>query len=312
MSLRYSLLFVIALASHASAQSAEAEQLFQDGDRLMAQNKLAEACAAFEGSNRIEPRAGTLVRLGECREKNHQLASAWSAYTDALARAKDPKKREIAQAALRALTPRLSKLTIRVVKTPGLRITRNGKLVDEALWNRPTPVDGGRYEIEASASDRRPRTFSIEVPPEAGQMTQDIPELERIVVPLATALVPDRDGRARDEPRSFTMRRKLAVGFAVLGAGGLALGGVLGKQARTREADAFALCPDAALACDRAPQAQATLDSAHTRATYANIAFAGGGVLIVGAAILWLTGAPETVHPVATADQIGLVIAGGF
>src|SRR4051812_8166985 len=65
------------LARAAHAQSAEAEQLFREGDRLMTEGKTVEACDAFEGSNRIEPRAGTLIRLGECREKNHQLASAW-------------------------------------------------------------------------------------------------------------------------------------------------------------------------------------------------------------------------------------------
>src|ERR1043165_7838821 len=46
----------------AYAQSAEAEKLFNDGNRLMATEKLAEACAAFEASNRAEPRAGTLIR----------------------------------------------------------------------------------------------------------------------------------------------------------------------------------------------------------------------------------------------------------
>jgi cytochrome c-type biogenesis protein CcmH/NrfG len=63
-------------ASSLRAQSAEAEALFTEGDTLMKQGKVAEACEAFEASNRIEPRAGTLIRLGECREQNHQLASA--------------------------------------------------------------------------------------------------------------------------------------------------------------------------------------------------------------------------------------------
>jgi len=46
----------------------------------MAEGKLAQACQAFEASNRVEPTAGTLILLGECREQNQQLASAWSAY----------------------------------------------------------------------------------------------------------------------------------------------------------------------------------------------------------------------------------------
>jgi len=124
---------VISIASRAHAQSAEAESLFNDGDRLMAEGKLTEACDAFEASNRIEQRAGTLVRLGECREQNHELASAWSAYKDALTRVKDPRKRDIASAKAAAIEPRLSYLTVSVPeesRVDGLEITRNGRPLD--------------------------------------------------------------------------------------------------------------------------------------------------------------------------------------
>src|SRR5215831_17174545 len=78
------------------AQSANAEALFNEGNKLMAEGKIVEACDAFEASNRAEPRAGTLIHLGACRERNHQLASAWSAYKDAVTRAKDPTKHRLA------------------------------------------------------------------------------------------------------------------------------------------------------------------------------------------------------------------------
>src|SRR4051812_11784859 len=73
---------VVSLAGspRAYAQSAEAEAMFDEGKRLMTERKLAQACEAFEASNRIEPRAGTLILLGDCCEQNQQLASAWSAY----------------------------------------------------------------------------------------------------------------------------------------------------------------------------------------------------------------------------------------
>src|SRR5436190_2215525 len=37
----------------------------------MAEGKLAQACDAFEASNRVEQRAGTLIRLGECTIPGH-------------------------------------------------------------------------------------------------------------------------------------------------------------------------------------------------------------------------------------------------
>src|SRR5258708_24898372 len=125
--------FVVAAAGAARAQNVEAETLFADGNKLTKQGKLAEACDAFEASNRIEARAGTLIRLGECREANHQLASAWSAYKDALTRVKDTHKKAIATAKVAELEPKLSYLTISVpdeARVEGLALTRNGQLAD--------------------------------------------------------------------------------------------------------------------------------------------------------------------------------------
>src|ERR1044071_8848999 len=138
-------------AGPAFAQSAEAAALFGEGDSLMKQGKIAEACDAFEASNKVEARAGTLIRLGECREANHQLASAWSAYKDALSRVKDPKKKDIASAKVAELEPRLSYLTITVAPTDGLAITRNGQPLDPVLWNPARRVNGGDYPIVARA-----------------------------------------------------------------------------------------------------------------------------------------------------------------
>jgi hypothetical protein len=136
---------LVGLARVALAQDSAAEVLFQDGDRLMREGKLAEACDAFEASNRIEPRTGTLIRLGDCREKRGQLASAWSAYADASARAKDPAKKQVADAKVAALGPRLSKLTIKIAQPVAeLAVTRDGAPVDKALW-------GGRCRSTAAS-----------------------------------------------------------------------------------------------------------------------------------------------------------------
>ena len=113
----------------AAAQNAAAEALFSDGEKLLKEGKVAEACDAFEASNRLEPRAGTLVNLGTCREQNHQLASAWSAFKDALSRAKDPKKKKIAETRIKSIEPRLSYLTISVAdesRVDGLVVSRDG------------------------------------------------------------------------------------------------------------------------------------------------------------------------------------------
>ncbi|MBK9032011.1 MAG: hypothetical protein IPL61_11900 [Myxococcales bacterium] len=118
----------------ALAQNADAEVLFNEAVQLETEGKVPEACNAFEASNRIEPRAGTLIRLGQCREKQGLMVSAWSAYKDSLTRVKDPKKRKLAQDRVNALEPTLSYLTVSVpddVRVDGLVVTRNG-----SRWTR--------------------------------------------------------------------------------------------------------------------------------------------------------------------------------
>jgi hypothetical protein len=180
--------------SHAHAQNPMAESLFDDGNKLMADGKLAEACRAFEASNRVEPRAGTLIRLGECREKNQQLASAWSAYKDARTLATDPRKQKFATTKAAELEPRLSRLTIAVSdqdQTQGLVLTCNRTSFDPILWNLALPVDGGDYTVIGYAPGYETWERTIHVPLEGAKLSVDVPTLRkanRATVPEAPPL----------------------------------------------------------------------------------------------------------------------------
>ena len=220
---------VLATVASARAQDASAEVLFRDGDRLMAEGKLTAACTAFEASNRVEARAGTLIRLGDCREKNGQLASAWSAYADAESRAKDPTKQKVAAAKVRRLEPRLSRLTISVA-TPvaALVIHRDRIAIDPALWSRALPIDGGAYVIRATADGFAPWQATVAVPDQDGVVTVVVPALRA----LPRAAQPPRSARDRtdatpassEQSRRLSGKRKAAIG---LGAGGVAVLGAV-------------------------------------------------------------------------------------
>lgn len=311
-------------ATAAHAQSAEAEALFNDAARLMAGGKLAEACEAFEASNRIEQRAGTLIRLGECRELNHQLASAWSAYQDALTRVRDPRKRELARVRVAALEPRLSYLTVLVpddVRVDGLVLSRNGRPLDAGLWNRAIPIDGGTYVIGGRAPGHEEWNTTVVVPPDSGKVSVEVPrfkELARLVAPAeplsrgpsATppAIPPSTliaIHRARpDAPARWTTRRRIAVGAAAVSAAALGTGIVLGMQARSRRDQAFALCPDPAMPCDAAARADALTSAGHSRALTADVGFGIAGAAALTAGALWLAGAPETAQRIAIAPAV--------
>lgn len=314
------LLFSLLGTRTAAAQNAAAEALFTDGEKLLKEGKLAEACDAFEASNRLEPRAGTLINLGTCREQNQQLASAWSAFKDALSRVKDPKKKKIAEARVKAIEPRLSYLTISVPdesRIEGLAVLRDAQPVDPALWNRGIPIDGGRYVVSGRAPGHEEWATTIEVPAEGGKISVEVPRFKEIVKlvepppdqPLPAMQPPSDPVTVRaDDPGVWSGKRKLALGLAGLAVAAAGGGVILGRQADQAEKDAFALCPDPEVSCTDAREANATLDRARDRALYANIAFGVGGAAAVTAVILWLTGAPEPGEArVAVTPRLGPV-----
>lgn len=269
----------------AVAQSAEAEALFAEAERLEAADDLDAACDAFEASNRIEPRAGTMIRLADCRRAQGRLASAWSAYKDALTRAKDPRKVQLAEAGVADLEPRLSFLTILVSdesRVDGLAITRDGAAVDPALWNRAIPVDGGSYTIAGRAPGYREWSVPAIVANEGEQVVIEVPRFSPIPIMPAPPPAPVVE-RIEPAPTGMTGRRKVAIGLGVTGVAALATGGVLLGQALSLEAEAMDL------------QSNELNRDAVSRARFAYVGFGVGAAAVVGATIFWLTGRPDGV-----------------
>ena len=321
-----SVALVLGLAGSAAAQNADAEILFNEAVTFETEGNLPKACEAFEASNRIEPRAGTLIRLGQCREKQQLFVSAWSAYKDALTRVKDPAKKKLAEDRIKALEPTLSYLTVSVpddVRVDGLVVTRNGKPVDPVLWNRAAPVDGGTYTVVGSAPGQEPWQTTVEVAATGDKASVEVPRfksIEKLVVPptgdgggVTTPPIGGTDdppSGGGDSPSMFTGKRKLALGLAGVGLAAIGGGVVLGMSASGLEDDAYALCPDPGVPCADAAEAQDLIDRGAQRALFANIAYGVGGAAIVGAAVLWFTGAPSKSDRVAVAPRLGASFTG--
>jgi len=67
----------------AARDPAAAEALFRAGRQLLQEGKLEEAFAKFEESYRLDPTAGALLNMGECRFRAGKSASAWALYQQA-------------------------------------------------------------------------------------------------------------------------------------------------------------------------------------------------------------------------------------
>jgi hypothetical protein len=295
----------VALSSTARAENAAAEAEFARGEKLTSDGKVDEACEAYAASAKLEPRAGTLMRLGACREQQGRLASAITAYRDAAARIKDQAKWKAANERAAALEPRLSQLTLDVPaanRRPGMKIELDGVAIDPATWNVATPIDGGEHAIAVTARGHRPWRTTVRVPAENGRIDVEIPRLEPVADPTAGPGLPRRGEKpptAAAGKSIWTGRRVFGFGLAIVGVGAIGGGAYMGITAKWLEDDAYALCPDPRVPCADAGRANDLIDQAADRALYANIAFGAGGALALGGAILWLTGAPDPEQPPA-------------
>jgi hypothetical protein len=318
----------------------EAEILFKEGRRLLAAGQIADACDKLDASARIERTVGVLLNGADCRERNHQLATAWATFLEAasLARRQNNDARGEAEARHRAalLEPRLAYLVVSVPdasKIDGLVIRRAGAEIDPALWNQGVPIDDGAYDVTASAPGREPWSTHVEVTGEGTRAVVEVPRFKPLAPPPRhdeedpTASAPPRRDTpppldridpivdATADPHTLTRTRKLALGVAALGAASLAGGVVLGVRAHDLAGQADGVCPGSV--CND-PGALAANRDARNTATVADALLIGGGAAIAGAAVLWFVGAPTApsrdvvATPVVTPSSVGFAVSGRF
>jgi tetratricopeptide (TPR) repeat protein len=220
------------LACAASAQvsdedSQAADRLFTQGRQLMRAKRFAEACEAFERSQKLDPGLGTLLNLGDCYEEVGRFASAWRVFKQAEDQGQkthDPKRSLEARQRALALEPRLTRL--RITAPPSTRLTLDG--VDLPGRERvEVPVDPGPHDLRAASEGFPDWKAKVEVP--AGSLLQHVrvPPFE-----LAVA-TPLPDPRERSRPPAFITQPTQpppgngpAIAGTALTVGGAALAGV--------------------------------------------------------------------------------------
>lgn len=340
-----------AIATPARAQSAEAESLFREGTRLKKKGQIAEACDKFEAAERVGPTAATELNLGECQEKARRLATAWAMFLKAAATAKragDARRDAEGRRRAALLEPQLLYLTIVVpeeARIEGLVIKRNDAAVDEALWDQRVPVDPDEYTVSAEAPGRKPWSTSVVVKTKSKKVVVPVldkrPETQH-EARRGAARRGDDDGDAagveprdrerrgdaagaepRDRERSadetrpspgMTGKRKWSIALAAVGVAAIGAGVGLGVHANKLEDEANRGC--STTLCNTQEPVSTNLQ-ARRYALGANIGFATGGALVVGAAVLWFLGAPrspEAVSILPTLDRhrVGIGFARSF
>lgn len=328
---------LLAISSSAYAQSPAAESLFRDGRALIKQGKLQEGCDKLEASELVEPSVGTLLNIGDCRERLGKLATAWAAFRKAEAMAKqsgasETKREAEARKRAQRLEPQLPTLTVAVARPlPGLVIKKNGEKIDTPVLGTDVPVDPGNYRITAEAPGYKPWQLDVSLQIR-GKRQITVPSLDRLAPPAVAAgseksekidLAPPMRAEApmqvvyrplpvRHQESSWTAAREASVAVGVVGAIAFGAGAYYGLHSSDLESRANKVCPGTM--CGD-PVGLRLNDDAQNSANRANVMFVVGGAAVATATTLWIIGAPDSHHEIRPAigpDGVGATFAGRF
>jgi hypothetical protein len=295
-----------------STTAALAESLFQEGRRLLAQKKYAEACPKLAESQRLDPATGTLLNLAVCHEEEGKLATAWVEFNAALSGSRHDHRADREQLArdhIAVLEPRLTHVTVTVPDTArvsGLEVKLDGSTVGEAAWGVQTPVDPGAHTIVASAPGRRSWSSTFDVKVGAAQKTLQIPVLAMspslaapvavvtpVAAPVAELAVPPP--RVEVHAPSTSGLRTAAYVVGGVGVAALGVGAVFGLRAFSKWSERNANCPNKM--CNST--AVADYNAANTASLISDIGVGVGLAAVATAAVLWVRSRPTETSAIS-------------
>jgi tetratricopeptide (TPR) repeat protein len=296
---------LVASSLHAEPTGAEralAERLFDEGRKLMSEERYDEACPKLEESQRIEPAGGTLLNLALCHERLGRTATAWSEFREALAYARRDNRADRESIALehsQSLERLLPKLKLSVLeRSIALELFVDGITIGAEARRAPIPLDPGEHRVEAKAPGKV--SFDTRVAVAAGETKElEIPELQALPTPTVPAAVGPMPAPSQPEPRrdapppraggDGSAQRIIGYAVAGLGVAALAAGGYFGLDALSEDEKSDNLCPKSD--CTNEDGVRHS-KNARRSALIADVAFAAGGIALGAGAYVVITASP--------------------
>jgi hypothetical protein len=299
-------LFAGGPARAAGDDVATAQVLFEDGRRLMTQERWSEACPKLQESQKLAPAIGTEFNLADCLEHQGHLATAWAAFLDVVDQTHkrgETQREAAARTRASALAPRLGKLTIQVpTRAPNLEIRRDGEVLPPEVWGVAVPVDAGDHRIEAKAPGRVTWTSTVTTTDGATAATT-VPDLAMAATtPPAT---PTNPSTAASPPPAVSGPAAPATSegpdhtaaFIVLGGAIILAGvGVAGVVEHSSNVDSYNddnQCPSID-ASSRPAQCNDYVNAANTWNAVGIVGFVGAGAALVAGVTLWIVAPSRT------------------
>jgi hypothetical protein len=201
---------VLAGAAHAQ-DTAQAEDLFNQGRAEMKAGNFERACALFAQSLEFDKAPVTQLNLAKCYESLGKVASAWGIYVEVGQTVDDADLKRLAEEGATALAPRVPRLEVRINGADaGARVEVDGK-----RWavGAATAIDPGKHAVVVTAAGKQP--WSGEGVTTEGKTT--VVEVPALVAGVELAPSPDEPEPPAEPvatPRRFESSLSIGAGVA--------------------------------------------------------------------------------------------------
>jgi hypothetical protein len=308
---RLRLALLVLAVSFAPASANPADDAFTRGRELFKAGKFAEACTAFEESQRLDPSFGTRFNIAQCSERTGKLATAFEIYRDLAAHDTNATRKAAAGDLAAALEARVPRLRLSIEPRPAdVKITIDG-LPCARCAEDTIPLDAGVHVVVAHASTYRAATATVTA--SEGNTTAVALRLESATDVPRSEPAHAIDEREVDSPRSRSWRKRVGT-YTIMG-GGVLLGtaAVFGVLARSKWETAKDVCGGSTtcVSSDDTSRASELGDIARTRANISSTLFIAGGVIAATGLVFYLTSPDDSAIRVV-GHPAGVTFAGRF
>jgi hypothetical protein len=269
--------------SAAAALFAKARALVEAGDH-------AAACPMFEVSLELEPALGTELNLAQCWAQTGRLVDALALYERLIEKtqgAGQEARLAIARDGATALSTRVARVRVELVRLVGATVTVDGRPIDDT---EPVVLDPGEHTAEA-----------VDVAKRTVRATFRVAEGETVSVQLI----------APPDPTPRHPRRRLIIGLAAGGGATILAGAFTGVAYLGKRSAGLGGCRSTAdgLQCDA--RSVATLDSARTLSYVTTVLMVAGVGLVGASAGIYYRRRPQSrtttaLVPVIAPDLVGV------
>jgi hypothetical protein len=264
------------------ATLAKAREEFRRGLALEAAGDWSGALAAFKDVALVKSTPQVRFHIAQCEEKVGQWVQALGSYRLASYEAQQAKVKDVeaaSESALKALEPKIPKLTIRRGEGAAVaKVLMDGREVGPTQLGSEIAMNPGPHRIEASAPGREPFVVEVNLD-EAEAKTIDLvlPPV-KVAEPVKPVEEKKKVVEAPPPPKGTSPVRIAGFVIGGLGVAGLAASGVFFLQRQSAISELDAACGPDRQSCP--PTLTETRDRGQLFSTLGMATLIGGGVFL--------------------------------